>query len=297
MIVSNSAGATDDPYGQEAKLLEDATGVEVFRHSIKKPGCGLDVFNHLHGDSTTGIEHPGQIVVVGDRLFTDIMMANMIGAWSIWVKDGVVKNDGVVSDGDGLLGLRFLTLPSSRSWRRRCRVFGLDWVSKLQSLSYPVDRRPRYLRSLHEPVNSRSNCRRNAYAIILHLDDNVNQHNFVPAAVINSIQKSPISDQKSQVLICRPTNSRCNRIGASGAFAFVRPRNHKPGLVDQRRRSEGRIVIVCCQSTLCYQGQEDERLRTHGESQVVRIYHAYAPLAHQFSAQRGPAARLALAFP
>lgn len=36
------------------------------------------------------------------------MMANMIGAWSIWVKDGVVKNDGIVSDGDDLVGSRFL---------------------------------------------------------------------------------------------------------------------------------------------------------------------------------------------
>jgi len=96
LIVSNSAGTNDDPDGQEAKLLEDATGVEVYRHSTKKPGCGLDVFNHLREASTSGIEHPGQIVVVGDRLFTDVMMANMIGAWSIWVKDGVLKHDGAV---------------------------------------------------------------------------------------------------------------------------------------------------------------------------------------------------------
>ena len=41
--------------------------------------------------------NPNQIAVIGDRLFTDVMMANMMGAWSIWVKDGVVKNDGFVS--------------------------------------------------------------------------------------------------------------------------------------------------------------------------------------------------------
>ena len=35
--------------------------------------------------------------MIGDRLFTDVMMANMMGAWSIWIKDGVVKNDGFVS--------------------------------------------------------------------------------------------------------------------------------------------------------------------------------------------------------
>jgi ribonucleotide monophosphatase NagD (HAD superfamily) len=64
--------------------------------------------------------------VVGDRLFTDIMMANMIGAWSVWVKDGVVNNDGVVSDGDDQLGLWFLMQSSSRDWRRGCRMCALD---------------------------------------------------------------------------------------------------------------------------------------------------------------------------
>ncbi|KAF3162008.1 hypothetical protein TWF788_002184 [Orbilia oligospora] len=35
------------------------------------------------------LESPSQIAVVGDRLFTDVMMANMMGAWGVWVRDGV----------------------------------------------------------------------------------------------------------------------------------------------------------------------------------------------------------------
>lgn len=77
--------------------MEEATGVTVFRHSTKKPGCGIDVLNYFRDRPEIGIEYPGQIAVIGDRLFTDVMMANMIGAWSIWVKDGVLKNDGAVS--------------------------------------------------------------------------------------------------------------------------------------------------------------------------------------------------------
>ena len=50
------------------------------------------------------VHHPSQIVVIGDRLFTDVMLANMMGAWSIWVKDGVVRDDGVVSDLNGMTG-------------------------------------------------------------------------------------------------------------------------------------------------------------------------------------------------
>lgn len=40
-----------------------------------------------------------QIVVVGDRLLTDMCLANEMGSWGVWVKDGVVslKSKSVVS--------------------------------------------------------------------------------------------------------------------------------------------------------------------------------------------------------
>jgi ribonucleotide monophosphatase NagD (HAD superfamily) len=40
-----------------------------------------------HPDS--GVTRPEQIAVVGDRLSTDIMMANMMGSYGVWVRDGV----------------------------------------------------------------------------------------------------------------------------------------------------------------------------------------------------------------
>lgn len=40
-----------------------------------------------HPDS--GVSRPDQIAVVGDRLSTDIMMANMMGSYGFWVRDGV----------------------------------------------------------------------------------------------------------------------------------------------------------------------------------------------------------------
>ena len=98
LIVSNSAGTRDDPHGKEAKLLERATGVKVFNHSTKKPGCGLDIFNYLQSIADIRVEHPSQIAVIGDRLFTDVIMANKMGAWSIWIKDGVVEESGLVSE-------------------------------------------------------------------------------------------------------------------------------------------------------------------------------------------------------
>lgn len=37
----------------------------------------------------SGVTSPGQIAIVGDRLSTDIMMANMMGSYGVWVRDGV----------------------------------------------------------------------------------------------------------------------------------------------------------------------------------------------------------------
>lgn len=97
LIVSNSAGTRDDIGGQEADLLEKATGVKVFRHKTKKPGCGAQIFDFLQNESGVGVTRPSQIAVVGDRLSTDIMMANMSGFRGLWVKDGVVREKSFVS--------------------------------------------------------------------------------------------------------------------------------------------------------------------------------------------------------
>lgn len=38
----------------------------------------------------TGVTDSSQVAVVGDRLTTDMMLANMMGGWGFWVRDGVV---------------------------------------------------------------------------------------------------------------------------------------------------------------------------------------------------------------
>ena len=38
----------------------------------------------------TGVTKPQQIAIVGDRLTTDVMMANLMGSYAVWVKNGVV---------------------------------------------------------------------------------------------------------------------------------------------------------------------------------------------------------------
>ncbi|THX31799.1 HAD-superfamily phosphatase [Aureobasidium pullulans] len=95
LIVSNSAGTLSDPTGVEADLLEKNTGVKVLRHNTKKPGCHSDVLSYLRNAPDTGVTHASQVAIVGDRLFTDVMMANMMGSYGFWIKDGVVEEKGL----------------------------------------------------------------------------------------------------------------------------------------------------------------------------------------------------------
>ncbi|KAL9603079.1 MAG: hypothetical protein Q9219_001443 [cf. Caloplaca sp. 3 TL-2023] len=98
LIVSNSAGTTtSDPDGSHASLLSSETGVPVLRHSVKKPGCGSRIISHFLNAPGSRITSADQIAVVGDRLFTDVIMANMMGSWAVWVRDGVVENRNPVS--------------------------------------------------------------------------------------------------------------------------------------------------------------------------------------------------------
>ncbi|THX74838.1 HAD-superfamily phosphatase, partial [Aureobasidium pullulans] len=90
-----AAGTLSDPTGAEADLLEKNTGVKVLRHNTKKPGCHSDVLSYLRNAPDTGVTHASQVAIVGDRLFTDVMMANMMGSYGFWIKDGVVEEKGL----------------------------------------------------------------------------------------------------------------------------------------------------------------------------------------------------------
>lgn len=73
-----------------ARRLEKATGVPVLAHKIKKPGCGEEIMDYFREHPETGVKGPRDVAVVGDRLATDMMMANLMGCWGVWVRDGVV---------------------------------------------------------------------------------------------------------------------------------------------------------------------------------------------------------------
>ncbi|KAM9903062.1 hypothetical protein OXX79_003584 [Metschnikowia pulcherrima] len=86
LIVSNSAGTADDVDYLQAEKLERDTGVTVLRHPTKKPGCHKEIMAYF---AENGINDASEVAVIGDRLFTDMLMANMMGAWGVWLSEGV----------------------------------------------------------------------------------------------------------------------------------------------------------------------------------------------------------------
>lgn len=129
LVVSNSSGtlmASEDPDGSGARQLAQAIDLPVLLHAKPKPGCGAEVLDYFRGryadraklaaiPSPIGAENPEEgeksdkdianrdvdtrsIVVIGDRLSTDVLMANLNGMRSIWLSHGVSKR------GNGLGG-------------------------------------------------------------------------------------------------------------------------------------------------------------------------------------------------
>ena len=103
IIVSNTAGSSTAPaHEAEAKLLEAELGLPVLRQQPgrKKPFCGPDLLEYFKKHGVT--ENPAEIVVVGDRLATDVLLAREMGSWSLWCRDGWKSPDDPARDYRGL---------------------------------------------------------------------------------------------------------------------------------------------------------------------------------------------------
>lgn len=89
LIVSNTAGSSSAAeHEAEAKQLELELGLPVLRQTPgrKKPLCGPDILAFFKEHGVT--ENPREIVVVGDRLATDVLVAREMGSWSVWCRNG-----------------------------------------------------------------------------------------------------------------------------------------------------------------------------------------------------------------
>ncbi|KAK2740658.1 hypothetical protein FQN57_006028 [Myotisia sp. PD_48] len=106
LIVSNTAGSNPNSQRYEAeadKLEEDLHDlkIRVFRSHrrkdsaslggrgsvIKKPFSHRAVLDYLIEQGV--VKGPDEVAIVGDRIGTDVLMAGLMGSWSVWVREGV----------------------------------------------------------------------------------------------------------------------------------------------------------------------------------------------------------------
>lgn len=94
-VLSNSAGtATDDPDGADAAAFEAANvdtlkghTLPVIRHQAKKPSakCWQQVVHHFATQQPSiEIDDPSQVILVGDRLWTDVVFGNLYGCTTVY---------------------------------------------------------------------------------------------------------------------------------------------------------------------------------------------------------------------
>ena len=107
-LLSNSVGIESEDHGlKNAKLWESQNdGISVIRHHEKKPDCGREVLSHFPN------LQPSEIVVIGDRLLTDVLMANENGMMSILTVQLLdLSTDNTVAAAMRLLERKFLLKP------------------------------------------------------------------------------------------------------------------------------------------------------------------------------------------
>ncbi|KAG8877542.1 hypothetical protein FRB98_006662 [Tulasnella sp. 332] len=114
LLVSNSAGTRNDAGLIAAESVSVHLGVPILAHTTKKPGCIEPIMRYFASQRALASPLPSatthaaslfprrrtpteKIIVVGDRLFTDVLMANRMGApvlsiWTtgLWVKEAML---------------------------------------------------------------------------------------------------------------------------------------------------------------------------------------------------------------
>jgi len=107
VIMSNSAGTLDDLDYVDARKIEEALGIQVLRHDRKKPG-GIEAVTAFFKCA------PQELVMIGDRIFTDVVFGNRYGLLTIHT--ALLTEEG---DNAAAAKIRKYELPLIRAWVRK----------------------------------------------------------------------------------------------------------------------------------------------------------------------------------
>lgn len=87
LIVSNSAGTHFDPAGLAAESVSHKLGVPVLCHPNLKPSYKtISAIQQYFSSLPAPIDDQKKLIIIGDRVMTDVAIANRMGAYSILVK-------------------------------------------------------------------------------------------------------------------------------------------------------------------------------------------------------------------
>ncbi|OAX40213.1 HAD phosphatase [Rhizopogon vinicolor AM-OR11-026] len=120
LIVSNSAGTRFDAGGIQAESVSHHLSVPVLRHDTLKPGYSCIASIRAYFSSLRVPVPDDELVIVGDRIFTDIIMANRMRSRSAWS----FSNDAPARDRIG----GPLAIWTNGVWRKESMV--MRWVEK-----------------------------------------------------------------------------------------------------------------------------------------------------------------------
>lgn len=105
VIMSNSAGTRDDKNSEDAIQIEKDLGIKVLRHDRKKPAGIEAVLDHFKGVD------PKDLVMFGDRVFTDIVFGNRYGMLTVHTALLSEENDNKAA-----AKVRKYELPKIQKW-------------------------------------------------------------------------------------------------------------------------------------------------------------------------------------
>ncbi|KAK0212444.1 mitochondrial PGP phosphatase-domain-containing protein [Desarmillaria ectypa] len=84
IVVSNSAGTHLDAGGIQAESVSYHLNVPVLIHTTMKPSYSCIAAIRKYYSSLPSPVEDKELIIVGDRLFTDVVLANRIRSWKGW---------------------------------------------------------------------------------------------------------------------------------------------------------------------------------------------------------------------
>ncbi|KAJ6497545.1 mitochondrial PGP phosphatase-domain-containing protein [Mycena sanguinolenta] len=142
LIVSNSAGSNSDTGGIQAESVKRSLQVPVLFHSTSKPGYSCIKAIQRYFSSLRDPIRPEQLIVVGDRIFTDVVLANRLrnlerssGLLQLCLRCGFERGGTIGTEKDASAASRHRSLENgplavwtTGVWKREAMV--MRWCEK-----------------------------------------------------------------------------------------------------------------------------------------------------------------------